>query len=144
MQAAVSAGVGLVCLVAAGVLIMAGGWQWPRLIVALVLTGSAGLVSSTVGGWAQRSITRVDGRIGSFVGQWTGAAVTGLLSVILLGVLAFWVWHGQVDTKTVGVAAAVPMTVSLIPGPLGTFAVAAVSIVPSVLGGVIAWLFGLG
>jgi hypothetical protein len=119
-----------VCLVAAGVLIVAGQWQWPRLIVALVLTGSAGLLSSTIGGWAQRSVTSVDHRVGSFIGQWTGAAVTGLLSLVLLAVLGFWVWHRQIDLKTIGVAAAVPMTVSLIPGPLGTFAVAAVSIDP--------------
>jgi hypothetical protein len=144
MHAVVSAAVGVVCLIAAGVLIVAGRWQWPRLIVALVLTGSAGLLSSSVGGWIQRSVTGVDSRIGSFIGQWTGATVTGLLSLILLAVLGFWVWHGRIDTKTVGVAAAVPMTVALIPGPLGTFAVAAVAIVPSVLGGVIAWLFGLG
>jgi hypothetical protein len=144
MHAVVSAAVGVVCLIAAGVLIVAGRWQWPRLIVALVMTGSAGLLSSTIGVWAQHSVSNIDGRIGSFIGQWTGATVTGLLSLILLAVLGFWVWHGRIDTKTVGVAAAVPMTVALIPGPLGTFAVAAVTIVPSVLGGVIAWLFGLG
>jgi hypothetical protein len=144
MQGVVSAVVGLVCLVAAGVLIVAGKWQWPRLIVALVLTGSAGLLSSTIGGWAQRSVTGVDRRVGSFIGQWTGAAVTGLLSLVLLALLGFWVWRRQIDLKTIGVAAAVPMTVSLIPGPLGAVAVAAVSIVPWAVGSVIALSLGMG
>lgn len=144
MQGIVSAGVGIICLVAAGVLILAGRWQWPRLIVALILTGSAGLMSATIGGLLQRSVTRLDNKAGSFIGQWTGTVVTGLIAVVLLAVLAFWVWHQQIDTKTVGVAAAVPLTVSLIPGPAGAFAVGAVSIVPIVVGGVVAWLFGAG
>lgn len=144
MQAGVSAGVGIVCLVAAGVLIVAGRWQWPRLIVALVITGVAGLLTSTIGSWMHASVTRLDRRASAFVGQWTGAAVSGILAVVLLGFLAFWIWHNQVDAKTIGVAAAVPVTVTLIPGPLGAFAVAAVSVVPAVLGGVVAWLFGLG
>jgi hypothetical protein len=143
MAGIVSAGVGVVCLVAAGVLIVAGRWQWPRVIVALVLTGSAGLLGSTVGRWVQHGVTNVDHRAGTFVGRWTGATIFGLLALVLVAMLAFWVWHGQVDSKTISVAAAVPASVSLIPGPLGAFAVAAVSIVPSVLGGVIAWLFGL-
>lgn len=144
MRTVVSAGVGLVCLVAAMVLIVAGRWQWPRLIVALVLTGSAGLMTSTVGTWAQRSVTSIDARAGSMVGQWTGATVTGLLSLVLLGFLGFWVWQGQIDTKTVATAALVPMTISLIPGAVGSLAVSVVSIVPSVLGGVVAWAFGIG
>jgi hypothetical protein len=139
----VSAGVGILCLVAAGVLIVAGRWQWPRLIVALVLTGTTGLLSSSIAGWVQGSVTKLDGKLSGFIGSWTGATVTGLLSLVLVACLAFWVWQGQIDTKTVGVAAAVPLTVSLIPGPVGAFALAAVSIVPSVLGGVIAWLFGM-
>lgn len=143
MHAAVSAAVGIVCLIAACVLMVVGQWQWPRLIVALVMTGSAGLLSSTIGGWAQRSVTSLDRRFSSFVGQWTGAAVTGLLSLVLLAVLGFWVWHRRIDVKTIGVAAAVPMTVTLIPGPLGTFAVAVVSVIPWALGGAVAWLFGL-
>lgn len=143
MHAAVSAGVGIICLAAAAVLILAGGWQWPRMIVALVLTGSAGLLSSTIGGWVQGTVTRLDTRVSGFIGTWTGAAVTGVLSLVLLACLGFWVWRGQIDTKTVGVAAAVPMTVTLIPGPVGALAVGAVSIVPSVLGAIIAFLFGM-
>jgi hypothetical protein len=143
VQGVVSAGVGIVCLVAAGVLILAGRWQWPRTIIALVITGAAGLLSSTVGAWMQGTVTQLDRRAAGFIGQWTGVVVTGLIAAVLLAVLAFWVWHGQIDTKTVGVAAAVPLSVSLIPGPFGSFAVAAVSIVPALLGGGIAWLFGL-
>lgn len=144
MQAGVSAGVGVLCLVAAGLLIVAGEWQWPRLIVALVLTGVAGLTHATVGNVMHRSVTRLDARVSGVVGGWTGVAVTGVVGVVLLGLLAFWVWHKQVDMKTVGVAAAVPLSVSLIPGPLGTFAAGLVSIVPAMLGGAVAWLFGLG
>jgi hypothetical protein len=143
VQTVVSAGVGVVCLVAAGVLIVAGRWQWPRLIVALVLTGAAGLLSSSIAGWVQGSVTRLDAKASGFIGSWTGATVTGVLSLVLVACLAFWVWQGQIDMKTVGVAAAVPLTVTLIPGPLGAFAVGAVSIVPAVLGGIIAWLFGM-
>lgn len=144
MQGVVSAGVGLVCLVVAAVLIVAGGWQWPRLIVALVLTGSAGLLSSTIGGWVQRSVTSVDAKASGLVGQWTGVAVTGLLSLALLGFLGFWVYRGQIDAKTVAAAAVAPAAVVLIPGAVGSVLLTLLALVPSVLGAVIAFLFGLG
>lgn len=144
LQTGISAGVGVLCLVAAAILITAGSWQWPRLIVALVLTGVAGLANATFAGAVQRSVTRLDGKVGGFIGEWTGAAVTGVIGLTLIGLLGFWVWKNRIDIRTVGVAAAVPFTVTLIPGPLGVFLVSAVAVVPLMLGGVVAWLFGAG
>lgn len=140
---AVTAAVGIVALLGAVVIATVGRMQWPRLAAALVLTGVAGVLNSTIGPALQRAVTAVDRQAGQFIGRWTGTAVIGLVGVVVLAVAAFWIWQGRIDMRTLGVTALVPPTVTLIPGAVGSMAVAAVGVVPMLLGGAISWLFGI-
>ena len=144
LETGVSAAVGVISLIAAAVLIVAGSWQWPRLIVALVFTGVAGIGSASFAEPMQRQITDWDRNLGQWIGEWTGDALTGVIGLVSLSVLLFWVWRQRIDLRTVGLAAVVPLTVGLIPGAFGSFMTSAVAVVPNLLGDGIAWLFGIG
>lgn len=136
-----SAAAGAICLVLAGVLITVGRMRWPRLAVALVLTGSAGLVNGTIGGALHRAATAVDGWIGSAIGKLTGTAVTGLLALAIIASVAFWVHNKRIDNKTLAGAAMVPLVSSLVPGTAGVIVMTATGAVPAILGGLVSWLF---
>lgn len=141
---AVSATVGAVSLVAALLIATVGRMAWPRLVVALTLTGSAGLLNSTFGPWIRSGVNRADDFLAQFIGDWTGVVVTGLIGVVVLAVAGFWVANGKIDLRTLGVVAAVPPTVTLIPGALGSIAVTVVGVVPWLVSRGVAAAFGVG
>lgn len=141
---AVSATVGILAGVGALLLATVGRMQWPRLIAALVLTSVAGILNSTFGPTAHGWATAVDGFVGQFIGRWTGTAVIGVVGLVVLAVAGFRVYQRNIDARTLVAVAAVPPTVTLIPGTLGAVAVAVVGFVPWVLSWVIALFFGLG
>lgn len=136
-----SAAVGVICLVLAGVLIIVGKMTWPRLAVALVLTGTTGLVNGTIGAPLHRGATAVDGWIGSAVGRLTGTAVTGLLALAVIASVAFWIWRKRINNTTLAATAVVPVVSSLVPGTAGLIIMTAVGAVPAILGGLVSWLF---
>jgi hypothetical protein len=140
----VTATVGVLCLVAALLIATVGRMVWPRVVVALTLTGSAGILNSTVGPYVRTWVNRADAFLGQFIGQWTGTVVTGLLGLVLFTVAGFWVAQKKVDLRTLAVTAAVPPTVTLIPGTLGTVAVALVGFVPWLVAQGVAIAFGIG
>jgi hypothetical protein len=144
MTGNVSVAVGLVCLVVALIFATVGKMAWPRVTVALVLTAAAGLLNGTIGPAVHRMVTRLDAQAAHAIGRWTGATITGLLALVVLGVAGFWVWQKKIDFRTLGVVAAVPPTVTLIPGALGAAAVAVVGIVPLVGAAVVGWALGIG
>lgn len=141
---AVTATLGVLALVGAIVIATVGRMQWPRVTAALVLTGVAGILNSTIGPTVRDGINNADSYLGQFVGRWTGTAVTGIIGLVVLAVAAFWIYQGRIDIRTLGVTAAVPPTITLIPGTLGTIAVTAVGVVPWLVAGVIGWLCGIG
>lgn len=141
---AVTAALGVLALVGAALIATVGRMQWPRVTAALVLTGVAGILNSTIGPTIRNGITNADSYLGQFIGRWTGTAVTGVIGLIVLAVAAFWIYQGRIDLRTLGVTAAIPPTITLIPGTLGTIAVTVVGLVPWVVAGVIGWLFGIG
>ncbi len=141
---AVTAAVGVISLVGAALLITVGRMQWPRLVVGLVITGVAGILNTTIGPTIRDGVNTADDHLGQFIGEWTGTTVTGLIGAIVLGTVAFWVWRNQIDLRTVGVAALVPPTITLIPGALGTAATTVVGVVPWALGAVLSFAFGIG
>ncbi len=141
---AVTATVGVVCLVAAVLIATVGRMAWPRVVVALTLTGSAGVLNSTLGPKIRQGVNRLDALAAQFIGDWTGTVITGLLGVVLFTVAAFWVWQKKIDFRTLAVVAAVPPTVTMIPGAFGTVAVTLVGLVPWLVSWAILKLFGIG
>lgn len=140
---AVTATVGVLCLVGALLIATVGRMQWPRVTAALVLTGSAGLLNSTIGGMIHNGVTNVDSKLGRAIGSWTGVVVTGLIGMIVIAVAGFWIYQRRIDMRTLAVTAAVPPTVTLIPGTFGTAAVTIVGLVPSMIAWAVTFMFGL-
>lgn len=132
---AVSATVGLVCLVAAGLIWTVGNRHTPRLVVALVITGMVGLGSTTFGTWARQVVGWLNQTTDRVTGQLTGVVVVGLVASIALYVLIVHLRRNSIDTKTLVSAAIVPIAVTSIPGPIGAAAVTAVT----ALSGAMAW-----
>src|SRR5947199_10461895 len=116
--------------------------QWPRLIVALVVTGVAGILNGSFGPIVRHWVNIADQAARHAVGSLTGAAVTGLVGILTFGFVAFRVFHNEIDMKTLAGAAALPATVTLIPGALGTIAVTLVGIIPWALTGLLTYAFG--
>ncbi len=140
----VSVAVGVLSLIGAAVLATVGNMAWPRVVVALVLTGVAGILNGSFGPAIHRAVTTADGKASQVIGQFTGTAVTGLLAIVAFAALAFWVWRDHIDTRTLAVAAVVPATVTMIPGAFGTVATAVVGFVPLVVSAVLRFAFGIG
>jgi hypothetical protein len=144
MTAAVTAGAGVVCLILAVLIATIGRMQWPRTTVALVLTGATGILNSTIGHMIHKWVTQTDHWSGQFIGRWTGTAIFGVLGIITLAYAGFRIYQDHIDNRTLFATAAVPPTVVLIPGMLGTVATTIVGIVPATVGYIIslAW-FGM-
>lgn len=132
---AVSATVGLVCLVAAALIWTVGARHTPRLVVALVITGMVGLASTPFGGWARQVVDWLSTTTNRVTGRLTGVVVVGLVAAIALYVLAIHVHRRTIDNKTLVSAAIVPLAVTSIPGPIGAAAVTLVT----ALSGSVAW-----
>jgi hypothetical protein len=141
---AVSAAVGLICLIGAVLNVYVGKNHWPKLTVALVLTGATGLLNATFGSAIHDAVNKADGTIGQGIGKFTGTIVAGLVGAVLIGYVALRLKHKQYDKKTFTATALVPPTVTLIPGTLGTIATTAVGIVPAAVAWFVGWSFGIG
>lgn len=140
----VTVSAGVVCLVIALLIETVGGRQWPRVVVALVLTGATGILNGTVGPYIHRGITWIGTMTNHWVRSWIQVSVTVIIALTVLGIAAFRVWQDNIDRRTLGVVAAVPATVTLIPGIAGTIATTVVGIVPAIIGLLVAWAFRLG
>lgn len=141
---AVSVTVGVICLVIAGCIAVFGDMEWPRVVVALVVTGTTGILNGSVGPYIHRWVTEADQYAGQWINQLTGAALTGLLALVVFAFTAFRVWRNRIDTRTLVAAGLVPATVTMIPGTLGTIAVTVVGVVPWLVAAVLSWSFGIG
>ncbi len=141
---AVTASVGVLCLVGALLIATVGKMQWPRATVALVLTGVTGILNASIGPTIREGVNAADSKIGAFIGEWTGTVVTGVIAAVVLVVAGFWVYQRRINMRTLGMVALIPPTITLIPGALGTFATTAIGIVPALVGSIVAFAFGLG
>lgn len=140
----VSATMGLLCLIAAGFMwFLADRWH-PRIVVALVLSGMAGLAGSGVGMWMHRTASGLDRWLGQFIGQFTGTALTGLVAIIVLTFVGIAMWKNRVSGKTLVAAAFVPVTVAMIPGMIGQAGTSVVTGLASAVGSIGGALFGIG
>ncbi len=133
-------GVGSICLLAAGVIATAGRMMWPRAVVALTLSGTAGILRGSFGPWLHEKITRAEQLAGPRVGEYTGLAVTVIAACIVLGFWGFWIYHQQIDIRTLGLTATIPLVVSFIPGAFGTVVIFVVGLVPFIVSGLVGLL----
>lgn len=144
MTGAVSVAAGLVCIVAAVLMWTIGGRHTPRLVVLLVLSGVTGILGTWAGRKLNQGVTFLDSAVASVSGQMTGVVVTGLLGAGLLYVLAIDMWQKRVSTRTLLVAAALPVTVVAIPGAFGSMAAGLVGGVAGAVGKGVSAAFGIG
>jgi hypothetical protein len=140
---AVGALAGLLCMAAALLLYFVGNNEIPRLTAALWVTGWAGLLNSTVGPTVNNFATKLDGMLGDAVNSLTGEVLTGGLGVIVLAPACYWIYYNTIETKHLAVMAAIPPTISLIPGTLGEVATTVVGIVPWLIDWAVTWLLNL-
>lgn len=159
---AVSAGVGVVALIAALLMWTLAGKFCPPLILFLTITGFAGIYSTIVGTWVRWATSWVTTNTSTW-GQATGITIIGLaalgLSIFVIARTAKWFVHraerlaGIDDAPTSEDEAAgdrfgrvilaggtLPAIVTSIPGPLG-------SVITLILGGPVtglAWLINTG
>jgi hypothetical protein len=134
---------GLLCMAGALLLFFVGNNEIPRLTAALWVTGWAGLLNSTIGPTISGLATSIDGKINDGINHFTGETFTGALGLLVLAPACFWVYHDTIETKQLAFMAAIPPTISLIPGTLGDVATTVVGIVPWLIDWAITWLFGL-
>jgi hypothetical protein len=139
----VSATTGLLCLVIAGIMWWAADRWHPRVIVALVITGMSGLAGSAFGAKLHDVAVYVDQWVGQFIGQYTGAAFSGIVALVVLALVVVAMWKDRVTAKTLVAAMFVPVTVVMIPGMVGQVGASAVTGLASAVGSIGGALFGI-
>lgn len=143
MIAAVTVAVGALCIVAAVLIATVGQMQWPRTVVALVLTGATGILNSTIGAKIHGGINDANGWSGHFLGKWTGGLILTILGLAVLTYAGFRVLRNRIDNRTLVATALVPPAVTVIPGALGSALVAIVGVIPLTIAFIIGHLFGI-
>jgi hypothetical protein len=143
INGAVSAAVGLTALVAAAAIWFIGHRHWPRVVVVLVMTASAGLAGSALGDWLRSLVGWANDTAASVTTRWTGTAVNGLLAAVAVYALVIRFKERKVDYVTLAVALFTPLVVSTIPGAIGQAALTAIAAVTGVAGWGIGQALGL-
>ncbi len=143
VSAAVTASVGLVCLVAAALIWTVGRRHTPRLTLALVITGMVGLAGTQVGSWGRTAVGWANNLLGQVAGRLTGTVVAGLLAAALFYVVVTHVWRRDIDTKTLVAGGVLPLAVTSVPGSIGAVMSTGVFMVANTMGWAVGALFGL-
>ncbi len=133
--------IGSISLIAAAVIATAGNMIWPRVVVALIITGVSGLLSGSVGPLIHRGTTALDNFVAPYIGEYTGLTITFAVAFIIIGVWGFWMYRQKIDLHTLGASALIPVSVNLIPGTAGTVAIFVVGLIPKLTAGVIGLAF---
>ncbi len=146
-QTAITTGVSLaaavICLVAAGLMYGIGGLHHPRVAVALVVVGVAGILGTPVGGWLRDGVGWADRAVSAGTGRLFGVAVTGLVAIAAVYVLAVDLHKRSITRRTLGVAVVAPVAASTIPGVAGVAVLTVLTFVTSLVGAGIGALFGV-
>ncbi|MEU6217242.1 hypothetical protein ABZ845_06915 [Streptomyces sp. NPDC047022] len=154
IDAGISTATGGACVGTAGVLYLADRLpglshiatkvQGPRAQVLLVLTAAIGLVATPAGAWWNERVTAANTWAASWVGEWTGIALTFIPALFLLLLLISDFRQDHIRGRTLLLAATVPPLTITIPGNAGAFIADALGFIASLIGGLIAWLFNIG
>ncbi|WP_406467077.1 hypothetical protein [Streptomyces sp. NBC_01594] len=154
IDAGISTATGGACAGTAGLLYLAdrlpglsriaAKFQGPRAQVLLVLTAAIGLVATAAGAWWNEKVTAANSWAASWVGEWTGIALTFIPALVLLLMLISDFRQDHITGRTLLLGATVPPLTITIPGNAGAFVADVLGFVASLIGGVIAWLFNIG
>lgn len=142
-QAGISAGVGLVALLVAALLRTVGRAALPRLTIALIIGGFVALLGTPIGAKMRAAVVGTDHWLGSFVGQYLGVAVFGLLGIVCVVTLAFDVHHKRIINRTLICAAGAPLLGATIPGMVGEMVMWACRAVATCVGLPLSWALGM-
>lgn len=138
LSLAVSAGVGVIALLAALCMWTLAGRFCPPLVLFLTITGTAGVLSTPVGSWIRDRITWLDDHTAAW-GHVTGITIIGLaalgLAVVVIARTAQWFVHraerlaglesapaeGEEDRfgRVIIAGSVLPAVVTTIPGTVG-------------------------
>ncbi|MEU3455560.1 hypothetical protein ABZ671_18460 [Micromonospora sp. NPDC006766] len=116
---AVSAGVGVACLVIAALFWFIGNRMLPRLTTCLVMTGVAGLITTWAGETASGAIGSITKLIDKLTLSKLDAKVSGLIALVAVFILVIHLWRKQVGWLTLAAAALLPIAVRSATGDLG-------------------------
>lgn len=130
---------GVVCLVLAGLIWLPGRERWPRIAVVLVIAGIGSILTTKAGQWARDGVMWLEGQINRGLGDLFGVTLAWVLALVAIVIVGFHLHHRTVSRSTLAYAAAVPLTVTLVPGVIGEILIAAVGALSWGAG----WLFYL-
>lgn len=125
----VTATVGLICLGVALAFWTVGGRFCVPVILGLVITGTAGLLTTPVGDWVRTSLLWINNIVGEWIGKYTVIGIIGLAGffvalILVLHILGHfnrvsWINNGGIQGKTMGVGALFAVLAGAIPGGVG-------------------------
>ena len=115
---AVSAGVAVFCLIAAGLLWFVGG-HFPRVTLLLLITGSAGLAGTSIGVNLHNAVDSLIGQANNATTNLVGGGIGGLVGLILAYVIYIHWDRRQITYTTLAAAILLPMVAALTPGTGG-------------------------
>jgi hypothetical protein len=127
----------LLALLSAALIWFPGRQRWPRVVVFLIIGGVGGLAASKVGQWARHGVAWVEHAINNLIGALFGVAVAWLIALAAVAFVAAHLYHKTINRGTLAYSAAVPLTVTLVPGAIGTLLISAAGLVTWVCG----WVF---
>src|SRR5205807_4465024 len=121
----ITGGVGAAALVASAVIWFLSGWKWARYIaIGCAITGMAGILNTGVGAYLGDAVNRVGELVSSLASTYgVGVAVAmGAAALVVFTVKRLVQGRSdpsQLDERTWGMAAGIPLVAGAIPGPLG-------------------------
>jgi hypothetical protein len=151
VHSGVSLTVGLLALVAAGILWFFGQHMFPRVTMLLVMGGAIGLAGSQVGGWGNTAITWANDQIAKGLALITGSpgltqpgtVIWAAGAIVLVAYVGFSFYRKSVDERVLGAAALAPLAAATIPGAFGSTVVSALTTIAGVVTWPIAAVFNL-
>lgn len=147
LQAGISVGAGLIALLLAALLRTVGRGVWPRTTVALIIGGTMSIIGTRIGSGIKSVVIAADHWLGTFIGQWTGSIVFGLVGITLAVILGFDIYHQSTENsgvtkRTLGCAAGVPLTAVTVGGFAGSALMWSCTAIASLVGWPLAWALG--
>ncbi|MEU7802699.1 hypothetical protein AB0B10_25905 [Micromonospora arborensis] len=137
-----SAGTGLVCLIAAALQWFVNDRKTPRLVALLVMVGVACLTTTWAGETAGGLVGKATGLMDSFTVDRFDATVSGFAAAVLLFVLGVCFRKKRIEPWTLVVAALIPLALRSAGGDLGDGAVTVVKTIVQVVGGIVGTVAG--
>lgn len=110
----------------------------------LITTAVVGLAGTGAGAWWNQTVTGLNDWAASAIGSWTGLIITGVAGLLCTIYYINDLITRKVEARTLVLAAAFPVLILSIPGPIGAFLAQVAQLVTGAVASLISMLFGLG